>query len=101
VVKQENPNGFPTHLGDQFSLDGLLGHQTHRPSGAPSRWSTADHGNDPLLLAFVQQLGRSRPLLVVQGAIQISVLIAASDVVHGFRCQPHIRCHFGNGFAIV
>src|ERR1700674_6119711 len=23
------------------------------------------------------------------------------DVVHGFRCQPHIRCHFGNGFAIV
>jgi hypothetical protein len=101
VVKQENPNGFPAHLGDQFSFNGLLGHQTHRPSGAPSRWSTADHGNDPLLLAFVQQLGRSWPLLVVKGAIQISILIAASDVMHGFRCQPHIRCHFGNGFAIV
>src|ERR1700674_1014416 len=80
VVQQENPNGFPAHLGDQFSFDGLLGHQTHRPSGAPSGWSTANHGNDPLFLAPVQQLGRSRSLLVVQGSIQISVPVTAPDV---------------------
>src|ERR1017187_1448294 len=77
VVEQENPNGFPSHLGDQFSFDDLLGHQPHRPSSAPSGWSAANHGNDPLLLAFVQQLGRSWPLLVVQRAIQINYFTAA------------------------
>src|ERR1017187_2142793 len=101
VVEQENPNGFPSHLGDQFSFDDLLGHQPHRPSSAPSWWSAANHGNDPLLLAFVQQLGRSWTLLVVQRAIQIPVLVALPDVVHGFRCQSHIRRHLGNRLAIV
>src|ERR1035437_7363249 len=59
VVEQENPNGFPSHLGDQFSFDDLLGHQPHRPSSAPSGWSAANHGNDQLLLAA------TRPLLDV------------------------------------
>jgi len=100
-VQEENPNGFPAYLGDQLSFDGFLGHQPHRPSGPPSGWSTANHGNDSLLLAFVQQFDRSGPLLVVEGAIQVSVLVAAPDVVHGFRCQSLIRRYFGNGFAIV
>jgi len=100
-VEQQNPYGFPSHAWNQSLLHGFLGHQSHGPPGATFWRVAADHGNDALLLAVLQQPGRSRPPLVVKGLFQAGILVTAPDLPHRFRRQAHVGGHLGDGLAVV
>ena len=76
----------------QSPLDGFLGHQTHRPTGAAFRRAAAYHGDDPLFLAVVQHLRRSGSLLLIQRPFQAALLITMADVADGlWRQRDHYR----------
>ncbi len=96
VVLQQDPDGLASHLGNQLALDRLSSHQTHGPA-RPAFWRiTANHGDDALLLGIVQDLLSSRPLLLVQGAIQPLAVVAMGDAANGLRGQGErssdLRC---------
>src|SRR4051794_522671 len=57
------------------------------PACIAFRWSTAYHCNDPLLLAVLEQLRRSRSLLVIQGACEASLLVAMGKLTNRLRSQ--------------
>src|SRR5215813_6585965 len=80
VVEEQIPDGFPSHSGDQFPLHGFLYYQPHSPASAALRWVTTDHGDDALLLAIVQNLRRTRPLLFVERAFQAAFLVAMANL---------------------
>src|SRR5271170_5976128 len=84
VVEEQNSDGFPSHSRDQTPLDRFFCHQPHGPAGAAFGWITADHGDDALPLAVLQNLGCSRPLLIVKSPVEARVLVAAPDLSHCF-----------------
>src|SRR5215831_9544409 len=75
VVEEQNPDGFPSHAWNQLPLDGLLGHQAYGPTGTALGWVAANHSNDSLLLAIVQDSLRTRPLPIVKRRFQAALLI--------------------------
>ena len=75
-MEQQNPDGFPSHSWNQSPLHGFLGHQSHGPPGTTFWRVAADHGNDALPLAVLQQSGRAGPLLLVERAFESSLLVA-------------------------
>jgi hypothetical protein len=79
VVKQQNPNGLPTHSRRQFTLHGLFGYQSYSPTRL-AFWRIATyHGDDALLLVAVQHLGRTGSLFLVQSIIQSAVFITMAE----------------------
>src|SRR5450759_2947121 len=80
VAVQQNADCLSAHLGYQFTFDGLLYNQAHRPSSTPFRRLTANHGNDALFLGIVENLLCSRPLSIVEGGIQAATVVAMSDL---------------------
>jgi hypothetical protein len=79
VVKQQNPNGLPTHSRRQFTLHGLFGYQSHGPTRLALRRIAAYHGDDALFLVAIQDLGRTGSLLLVQSSLQSAVFIAMAE----------------------
>src|SRR5689334_9208247 len=79
VVEVQNPNGFPSHPGDQPPLDGLLRHQAYGPAGAAFRRIAAYHSDDPLLLGIVEHGGGARALLFEQRRLQTALLVPARN----------------------
>ena len=86
-MEQQNPDGFPSHAWDQSPLHGFLGHQSHGPPGATFWRVAADHGNDALPLAVLQQRGRSGPLLLVECPFEPPLLVAMADLPNGLWSQ--------------
>jgi hypothetical protein len=82
VVEEQNTDGFPSHSGDQFPLHGFLYHQPHSPASTALGWVTADHGDDALLLAIVQNFRRARPLLFVKRAFQAAFLVSMGNLAN-------------------
>src|SRR5450631_2762395 len=76
VVEQQNPNGLSSCSRNQFPLHRFLGHQAHGPSGKTLRWIAANHSDNALLLAVVQQPGRSGPRLFIKRAFQAPLPVA-------------------------
>src|SRR5271157_394938 len=93
VVEQQNPNRLPSYLWHQFTLHRFLRHQADRPAGTTFWRIAADHRDDPLFLVGVQYLGRARPLLLVKGTIQASMLIAMPESAN---CLWGERDHLGD-----
>jgi hypothetical protein len=91
VVEEQYADGFPADSWDQSPLDGLFHHQSHRPAGSALWRITADHRNDALLLAILQYRGRSRPLLLVEGALEAAILVTMADVANRLRRQRDNR----------
>jgi hypothetical protein len=85
VVEEQNPDGFPSHAGNQSPLHGLLGHQSHGPAGAALRRIAAHHGDDPLLPAVVQHSRGAGALLIVERRLQATLLVAMADLSNGLR----------------
>jgi hypothetical protein len=80
VAFEQDPDCLPTDAGNQFALDSLLDHQAHRPTRPAFRRFATDHGDDALLLSGVENLLGSRSLLVVDGAIQGTPVIATGNM---------------------
>src|SRR3979409_206985 len=89
VVEEQHPDGFPSYARNQSSFHGFLGYQSHGPASAALRRITANHGNNALPLAVLQHRGRSWALLLVEGTIQTSLLVAMSDFPNRLRSQRH------------
>ena len=87
MAQQENPDGFPSHAGNQFSFDGFFGHQAYRPTGAAFRRAAAHHCNQTLFLAMVQHFRRSRPRLLIQRLFQAALPITVADVSNALGRQ--------------
>src|ERR1039458_9281809 len=83
VVEEQNPNGFPSHAGNQSSFHRFLGHQSHGQAGAALGRRTAPTGDDPLLLAVVQNAGGARALLVIQYRFETARLVPMADFANG------------------
>jgi hypothetical protein len=79
--------------GNQFTLDGFLRDQTHRPTGTAFRRATAYHGDQTLFLAIVEHRGCARPLFLIQRPRQAALPVAAPDVADGLCRQ---RNYVGN-----
>jgi hypothetical protein len=87
VVEQQNPNGLSSDSRNQFPLHRFLGYQSHGPSGK-TRWRIAAyHGDNALLLAVLQQSGRSRPLLLIERALEAPLPVAMADLPNGLWSQ--------------
>jgi hypothetical protein len=87
VVEEQHSDRFSSHSPNQSPLHGFLGHQPHGPPGATLRRVAADHGDNALFLAVLQQLGRSGPLLLIQSAFEASLLIAVGNSPNRLRRQ--------------
>src|SRR5271154_1546614 len=78
VVKEQNPDGFPSHAWNQSPLHRLLRHQSHGPAGATLWRVAAHHGDDPLLLAVVQNSLSAGALLVVERGLEAAPLVSTA-----------------------
>src|SRR3954452_8415416 len=95
VVEEQNPDGFSSHPWHQFPLDRFLRYQSHRPSGATCRRMAANHGDDALLLAVLQQGSRSGPILFIECPFQPPFLVAVADLPNRLGSQ---RDNVGNAW---
>ena len=100
-MEQQYPDGFPSYLRHQLALDRLCGHQADRPPRLPLGRSTANHRDDPLSLAVVQQRNGPRSLLVPERPIQALLRIAPSNLTDCLRGQADVGGHLGNRFPLV
>ncbi len=78
LVQEHHANGLSPHARNQTSFDRLLGDQAHRPAAPASGRFTADPGDDPLLLAIVEQRGRAGARFIVKGPLQSALLEAVA-----------------------
>ena len=92
-MEEQTPDGFSSRSRNQSSLHGFFSHQSHRPPGAAFRRVAADHGDNALFLAVLQQSGRSRPHLLIQRAFKASLLVAVGNPPNGLWRQGN---NFGN-----
>jgi hypothetical protein len=72
-------------VGNQLALDRLLGDKANRPPRPSLGRFPADHRHDALFLGVVEQRLRSRPLLVIQGAVETTIFVTVSDLANGLR----------------
>ena len=79
-MEQQNPDGLPSHSGNQSPFHGFLGHQSHGPPGTTFGRVAANHGDDALPLAVLQQRRRSGPLLLIQRAFETSFETTMPDL---------------------
>ena len=86
-MEEQNPDGFPSHSRHQSPLHGFLGHQSHGPPGATFGRVTADHGDDALPLAVLQQRGSAGPLLLIKCPFESPLLVAMADLPNGLWSQ--------------
>src|SRR5262249_4716126 len=87
VAEQENSNGFPSYPWNQFALDRLFRHQTHRPTGTALRGTAADHCNQTLLLAVVEHFGGPGSLSFVQRPLQPALLVTTANIAYGLGSE--------------
>jgi hypothetical protein len=96
VAEQENSDGFPSYTGNQFALDSFFRYQTDGPTSATFRRTATYHCNQTLLLAVIEHFGRSRPLFLVQCALQAALQIPTADAAYGFGSErdyvSDLRC---------
>ena len=78
MVEKQYADGFPADSGNQSPLDGSFHHQPHSRASAALWRITANHGDDALLLAIVEYFGRSWPFLLVEGALQATLLVSVT-----------------------
>ncbi len=88
-MQEQNPDRFPPHSRNQLPLDRLLGDQSHGPTCLPLGRFGAHHGDNALLLIGVQDLCRARALLLIQGAVEASLLVAMPQSTNCLRSQLH------------
>jgi hypothetical protein len=86
VVEEQYADGLPAYSWNQSPLDGLLHHQPYGPSSAALWWITANHGDNPLLLAIIEHFGRSRPFFLVKGALQAALLVSVAHFPNRLWC---------------
>jgi hypothetical protein len=82
-VEQQNSDGFSSHSPPR----GFLGHQSHGPPGAAFGRVAADHGDDALLLAVLQQGRGFGPLLLIHCAFEGAFLVTMANLPNGLRRQ--------------
>jgi hypothetical protein len=88
-VEQQDTDGVPAYPGDQFAFDCFVGYQTHGPART-SRWRVAaDHRDDPLLLAVLEQRCGPRPFPLVQRSFQTALAVSMYDLTNRLRSQGH------------
>src|ERR1039457_455915 len=68
-------------------------HQPHSPAGATFGRIAAHHGDDPLLLAVLQNGRGAGPRLVVKRGFEATVLVTMADLPNGLRSEGD---HAGN-----
>jgi hypothetical protein len=82
VVQEQDPNGFSSHAWNQSPLHGFFRHQAHGPSGATFGRIAANHSDNSLLLAVLQQRGRAGPLFLIERAFEAILLVAVTDLAN-------------------
>src|SRR3954451_16390669 len=87
VGKKQDAYGFSAHAGNHPPLHGFLGHQTHGPAGAAFGRIATHHGDNPLLLAVVENGGRAGALLLKQRRFQTPPLISMPDRANSLSRQ--------------
>jgi len=93
VAEKKNPNGFAPDSRNQPLLYTLFSHQSNCPAGIAFRGAGADHRDDALLLAVLQQCGGSGSLLLVKGAIQPALHVSMAQLPNRLGRQ---RYEFGD-----
>src|SRR6516164_6786047 len=83
VVQKQDPDRLSADAGDQFAFDRLMDNQPHRPAGPSPGRLAANHGDDPLSLALIENGGSARARLFVEGGLQSTLSIAVADVANG------------------
>src|SRR5215472_2742277 len=100
VAEKENADGFPAHTRHQSPSDGFFGYQSHRPPGETLGWIAANHGDDALFLAVLQQSFGSRTLLLVKRPLQTAFAVAMADLPDRLRRQRHHTRNLGSAHAL-
>jgi len=70
VALKQYPNCFPANPWNQFPFDRVLRYQTNGPASEAFGRLTADHGDDPLFLSGIQNLGRSGSLPFIERSVE-------------------------------
>jgi hypothetical protein len=101
VAFQQHPNGLSAHARNQFAFDDLFGQQPHRPTRSPFRRRRADHGDNLLALALVQDRSFARTRGVEQRSLQPFLLIPLADLPHRFGRKTKIPAHNRRGLSLI
>ena len=75
----------------RFTASSATNRTLHR--GATFGRVAADHGDDALPLAVLQQRGRTGPLLLIEGPFESPLLVAMADLPNGLWRQRNNRGH--------
>ena len=101
VAFQQPPNGLSAHSRNQFTFDDLFGQQPHGPTRSPFRRRRADHGDNLLALALVQDRSFARTCGVEQRSLQPFLLIPLTDLPDRFGRKAKIPAHNRRGLSLI
>ena len=87
VVEEQDPNGFPSHSGDQPAFDRFLRYQPHGPAGAALGRVAAYPSDDPLLLGIVEHGGCAGTLFFEERRFQTSALVTTRNRADGLGSE--------------
>jgi hypothetical protein len=87
VVEEQDPNGFPSHPGDQPAFDSFLCHQPHGPARAAFRRIATHHSNDSLLLGIVEHSDCAGTLFFEERRLQTAALVTTRNRADGLGSE--------------
>lgn len=87
VAEQQNTDGFSAHAWNQFAFHGFFSHQPDGPAGVPFGRVAANHGDNSLFLAVLQQRRRAGPLLFIESTLEPPFLVAMTNFPNCLRRQ--------------
>src|SRR5689334_5733788 len=87
VVEQQNADRLPSYRWHQLSFDRFFAHKPNRPPRVPLRRLAANHRDNALFLAGVQDLRRAWAWLLVERLGQSAALVAMRESPDHLRRQ--------------
>ena len=87
--------------GTKSPFDRFLGHQPDGPAGITFWRIAANHRDNALPLAFLQDGCRTRPLLVIECLFHAGIDTPPADLSHGLGSPTNNLRHFGGGLSLV
>lgn len=93
VAEKQNSNGLASNSWNKPPFHGLFRNQAYCPAGVSFGRTAADHCDDPLFLAVLQQRGRARSFFLIEGPPQPALNLPMTHLTDWLRGQ---RDEFGN-----
>src|ERR1035437_1703404 len=101
VVLKKKANRFPAHRRCQLSLHRFTSDQTHTPTCLAFGRRRAHHGNDPLILAYVQRPWFAGARLFIQRRLQPFFLATTSYRSYRLPCHAHVSGYLHSRLSLV